>query len=366
MHSIKSHPTPSAYHHLALSFARRIPAAGGLSDAFDSQSDPESSPHTAYEHNLSRAIESAGLAVEGSPHEVRYWHLLGLLLSATEKWSDAKEILERGAELDDESEGVDPIDQISENIGDESSSYGRGDESPVNGGSEDTDTVMQMETDANTLRVPGTNGISNSTDFAKTSTTMKTSRGRTNGAGSVTSNGNATHTSGSSIASLNGNAAIPGLIPSHTLLLQPEETILPTASSLLHPAVAALYPSSTSEPKKSKSNAPSAPSIPSLSIDQYPPSTADLFEQHLQLRMTQVALMEVVEGPEGAEEGWLEIFSWVAEKRGLSSGNTPAGMFFDSPDTGRNVSLMYIAFSIAAAPVFGSTTRLHRPGSSST
>lgn len=327
LHSIKSHPTPSAYYHLALSFARRIPAAGGLSDAFDSQSQFDPSPHAAYEHNLSRAIESAGHAVEESPHDVRHWHLLGLLLSATEKWSAAKEIFERGTELDD-AEGGDVIDQTSESMGDESCST-PGDESLTNG-SEDTDTVKQTEIDANTLKVPGANGVVNSTDFANNSTTTKTSRARTNGIGSGTSDGSATHTSDSSAASLNGGAAITfiaGLLPSHALLLQPDETTLPTASSLLHPAVSALYPPSTSETKKA--NAVSSFSIPSLSIDQYPPSTADLFEQHLQLRMTRVALMEFVEGAEGAEEGWLEIFSWVAEKRGLSGGSTPAGTFFD-------------------------------------
>jgi hypothetical protein len=30
--------------------------------------------------------------------------------------------------------------------------------------------------------------------------------------------------------------------------------------------------------------------------------------------MSQVALSEVVDGPEGAEEGWLQVFAWVAEK----------------------------------------------------
>uniref|UniRef100_A0A8H7XRF8 TPR-like protein n=1 Tax=Psilocybe cubensis TaxID=181762 RepID=A0A8H7XRF8_PSICU len=313
LHSIKSHPTPSAYYHLALSFARRIPAAGGLSDAPDSQSEPAPFPHTAYEHNLTQAIESAGHAVEGCPHDVRYWHLLGLLLSAAEKWSAAKEILERGAALDD-TDSSDTVDQASESIGDESTSS-PGEENMTNGGGGDADTVRQAETDSNTLKVPGANGVVNLTDLANASATNKTAKARNNG----TSNGSAIHTSDSSAASLNGSAAISSLadlLPSHTLLLRPDETTLPTASSLLHPAVAALYPPSTS--------GAASLSVPSLSIDQYPPSMADLFEQHLQLRMTQVALMEVVEGPEGAEEGWLEIFSWVAEKRGLSGGSTPA------------------------------------------
>jgi hypothetical protein len=53
---------------------------------------------------------------------------------------------------------------------------------------------------------------------------------------------------------------------------------------------------------------------------KYPPSQYDLFESHLQLRMTQGTVVEVVEGAEGAEALWLEVFGWVAKKRGAEDG----------------------------------------------
>jgi len=52
-------------------------------------------------------------------------------------------------------------------------------------------------------------------------------------------------------------------------------------------------------------------------LDHPPPSRQELFEHALQLRMTQVAVAELVEGPEGAVDRWVEVFSWIAEKRGV-------------------------------------------------
>lgn len=49
--------------------------------------------------------------------------------------------------------------------------------------------------------------------------------------------------------------------------------------------------------------------------DHPPPSRRELFEQALQLRMTQLALTEHAEGPEGAAEKWLDVFSWVATQK---------------------------------------------------
>ncbi|TFK51537.1 hypothetical protein OE88DRAFT_1659604 [Heliocybe sulcata] len=52
-------------------------------------------------------------------------------------------------------------------------------------------------------------------------------------------------------------------------------------------------------------------------LPDYPvPSRHDVFEYALQLRMTQLALTEMVEGPEGAQTKAPELFSWFAEKRG--------------------------------------------------
>lgn len=45
------------------------------------------------------------------------------------------------------------------------------------------------------------------------------------------------------------------------------------------------------------------------------PSSRDAFEYSLQLRMTQMALAEHVEGPEGAEGRWVDVFSWISERR---------------------------------------------------
>ena len=49
------------------------------------------------------------------------------------------------------------------------------------------------------------------------------------------------------------------------------------------------------------------------------PSSRDAFEYSLQLRMTQMALAEHVEGAEGAEGRWVDVFSWIAERKGHPS-----------------------------------------------
>ena len=57
--------------------------------------------------------------------------------------------------------------------------------------------------------------------------------------------------------------------------------------------------------------------------DHPPPSRRELFEQALQLRMTQLALTEHAEGPESAVEKWLEVFAWVAtQKEGNKTGTS--------------------------------------------
>ena len=52
--------------------------------------------------DLGRAIENARMAVELEPDDIRYWHLLGLLLATSEDWRGAREVLEAGAMLDDQ------------------------------------------------------------------------------------------------------------------------------------------------------------------------------------------------------------------------------------------------------------------------
>ncbi|PPR04627.1 hypothetical protein CVT26_015006 [Gymnopilus dilepis] len=284
LRSIQTQPSPSAYYHLALSFARRVPGTRRSSAQKDSKQE-------GHEHNMTRAIECAGLAVEGSPNDVRYWHLLGLLLTATEKWVAAKEILERGAELD----GSDDAEGAEEDIQD-------ADGPQLNGlnrlRSEDAETVTQLKMEVQSLKIP--NGVSSPTD---SSSLPKTHRTTTNGTVIPRQDSTASY-----------QTATSSPATSDIVLLQPDATSLPPSSSLRHPSVDILYPSSED------SDESSPPLLPSLTIDQYPPSSADLFERHLQLRMTQVALMEVMEGPEGAEVGWLEVFAWVAEKRGITNG----------------------------------------------
>ena len=194
--AVETFPSAAAHYHLALALSRASPS-----------------------RNIPLAIEHARSAVEQDSHEIRHWHLLGLLLVATDDWKKAKAVLEYGAEIGEERAGDEGLPQT------------------PNG-----DT-------------PGT-----------------------------------------------PNGKIEGLPPtdvtfmhsfesSATLLCQ-DATCIPAAASLLKP-------------------------LP----DHPPPSRREFFEQALQLRMTQLALTEHAEGPEGAAEKWLEVFSWVAtQKEGSTTG----------------------------------------------
>jgi hypothetical protein len=48
------------------------------------------------------------------------------------------------------------------------------------------------------------------------------------------------------------------------------------------------------------------------------PSRHEVLEHALQLRMTQAAVVEHMDGPEGATDKWVEVFAWVADQRGKS------------------------------------------------
>jgi tetratricopeptide (TPR) repeat protein len=242
--SLLAHSTPSGYYHLALSFARR----GGPA------------------YNLDQAIECAGHAVAGQS-DVRYWHLLGILLTGAEKWAEAIEILERGADLDEDLEG--------EGNAEES-------ESP----SESKDALTVTPSDAQTLVVPAVKAIDFLSNKVSDSDagTVKPSKTRPTGAAPIRGR----------IPLISTTSSVP--------LLEPDATEIPLAETLL----------------KSKE----------MNFEDYPASKTELFERHLQLRMTQVALMEVIEGAEGAESGWLEIFSWVAERKGpMNSSDRMFGLF---------------------------------------
>jgi hypothetical protein len=164
--------------------------------------------------------------LEADPKEIRYWHLLGLLLTAQEKWKEAAEILERGAELDKE---------VSGELVDEDE--------------EDADNVVEGQTDDDRV----------------------------------------------------GDGRGDGLIlPSRP------------ARAKLFPAYKAAYALGDTE-----LTIPPASTLVSSMLEKSPPLKRDVYEYGLQLRMTQVALTEVVEGPEGAERKWVDVFSWIAEKKGV-------------------------------------------------
>ncbi|KAL0066998.1 hypothetical protein AAF712_005987 [Marasmius tenuissimus] len=103
----------------------------------------------------------------------------------------------------------------------------------------------------------------------------------------------------------NANGVIDGLLsqsqspppspppppPPPRMILTPTEPTIPPCSELLRPA-----------------------------SDPTPPSRHELFEYALQLRMTQLAVVEYVEGVEGASGRLTEVFQWVAEMRGTGTG----------------------------------------------
>ncbi len=95
---------------------------------------------------------------------------------------------------------------------------------------------------------------------------------------------------------LNGTEEVPEVQPVY--LLGKDDHDIPPASNLLQPAQ-----------------------------DHPSPSRQELFEDSLQLRMTQVALTEVVEGAEGASQMLPEIFVWTADRVGHSVTDTGEGVF---------------------------------------
>jgi hypothetical protein len=204
--SISTFPTPSAYYHLAIGLARPGP-----------------------QQDLDKAIESASFAVEGASGDIRFWHLLGLLLTAAGKWSKARGVFEIGAGIGE----------------------------TVDEGSDDGITEEAGNSSANTLQVR-----------AVSTTTSKTKG--VNGNGHVECAGSEEH------------------LPPPVFLLNIDSRSIPPSATLLQPV--ADYPS---------------------------PSRQDTFEYAMQLRMSQQALVECVEGAEGAALRWVEVFGWVADRKGV-------------------------------------------------
>lgn len=194
--SIETFPTPSAYYHLAIALARPGP-----------------------QQDLDQAIASASTAVEGASGDIRFWHLLGLLLTANGQWSKARGVFEIAAGI---------------------------------GESEDDVTEER-----------GGNGINLQVQGFESKT------GGASGSGHI-------------------GLAVPPTQP--VFLLEIDSEVIPASAALLQP------------------------------IPDYPsPSRQDMFEYAMQLRMTQLALAEHVEGAEGAALRWVEVFGWVADRKGVVS-----------------------------------------------
>lgn len=92
------------------------------------------------------------------------------------------------------------------------------------------------------------------------------------------------------------------VVPRRTYLLDDEVSELPLAAQLLTPAP-----------------------------DHPPPSHQELFEHALQLRMTQLALAEYVEGVEGVGDHWTEVFGWFAERKGTEVDKGKSYLQFSQP-----------------------------------
>ena len=185
--------------------------------------------------DLGRAIENARSAVELEPDNIRYWHLLGLLLAASEDWRGAREVLEAGATLDDQA-------WVAEQTS-----------SPAND-------------------VPDTNTIGRET--------------RSTAGATLASYAPPTRPELPSPASEEASTATERPVELETILDVHQHTLPPPAELL------------------------------QLLPDHPPPSATERFEHALQLRMTQLALIELMEGPERTEEKWIEVFQWFAKRKG--------------------------------------------------
>ncbi|KAF7329082.1 hypothetical protein MKEN_00168700 [Mycena kentingensis (nom. inval.)] len=201
LNAVKGNPTPAAYYHLALSFARPGPS-----------------------YDLDQAILNAGNAVEGDFQEIRYWHLIGLLLAASEQWKAADEMLDRGAALGE---------------------------------------TALPEDDVPNPELLTANGLIDGLPATEsTHPVMK-------------------------------RMSVPPPPPPPLYLVDTNDKTMPSPSTLLLPVA-----------------------------DHPTPSRQEKFEYSLQIRMTQVALSELVDGAEGAESKWLEVFAWIAERRGVTASNS--------------------------------------------
>ncbi|KAG8215730.1 hypothetical protein J3R82DRAFT_7623 [Butyriboletus roseoflavus] len=92
------------------------------------------------------------------------------------------------------------------------------------------------------------------------------------------------------VHSHDGNSGVANGTSVHEMILDPDATTIPPSATLLH-----------------------------VLADHPVPTPQDAFEYALQLRLTQMALTEHVDGPEGAETKWVDVFGWIAERKGTVS-----------------------------------------------
>ncbi|PBK98454.1 hypothetical protein ARMGADRAFT_960093 [Armillaria gallica] len=126
---------------------------------------------------------------------------------------------------------------------------------------------------------------------------------------------------------LNGTEEVPEVQPIY--LLGKDDHDIPPASNLLQPAQ-----------------------------DHPSPSRQELFEDSLQLRMTQVALTEIVEGAEGASQMLPEIFVWTADRVGHSVTDTVRS----SLDGGRSTMQLKSPSELILSPAVTNPEALEQNG----
>ncbi|KAG8875781.1 hypothetical protein FRB97_004721 [Tulasnella sp. 331] len=198
------------------------------------------------------AIMSARSAVERQPTELQAWHLLGLLLTAQGDWNGAKTVLQLGME------------------------------NSVLGGDEPGDDDAAMGDSNSCKTADGPNGVDRAIvrDFALDGAGQQPSLNGAN-VSSTTSK----HQSSSSSPGMNGASG-----KSHPAGIRPFGQLLPSSG---------LPPSGTLQAPE--------PDTPHRTY-------SDRFESALQLRMTQLALMELIEGAESANLQWPDVFAFFSER----------------------------------------------------
>ncbi|KAG9033151.1 hypothetical protein FRB95_000493 [Tulasnella sp. JGI-2019a] len=206
--------------------------------------------------DIPSAILSARAAVERQPTELRAWHLLGLLLTAQGDWNGAKAVLQLGVENS----------VLGDDIGDDvvGDSDGSGPTDKPNGADE---AIVRDYAHNGPTATELNSSLSNGTDTLPAPSTQRRSLN-----GSLGANGTPNRSRPVSVGAL--------------------EPLLPFSTS-------GLPPSGT---------------LQVLEHDTPRRTYADRFEAGLQLRMTQLALTELVGGAESANLQWPDVFAYFSEQ----------------------------------------------------